>query len=85
MTNNPQAFHYGSPEPTARLTGHDEKPQQPPATGDAPPTEDRGGGPLTTRLVLMALTIILLGTAAGLAGALVLPRATRRARRSSTP
>jgi uncharacterized protein involved in exopolysaccharide biosynthesis len=38
--------------------------------------EDRGGGPswLTTRLVLLALTVILLGTAAGLVGALVLPK-----------
>ncbi|MGH3684418.1 MAG: hypothetical protein ACRDRU_24460 [Pseudonocardiaceae bacterium] len=37
-------------------------------------TEDRGGGPVTPRLVLLALTIILLGTAAGLVGALVLPK-----------
>ncbi|MDQ4091946.1 MAG: hypothetical protein M3143_00525 [Actinomycetota bacterium] len=37
-------------------------------------TEDRGGGRLTARLVLLALTIVLLGTAGGLAGALVLPK-----------
>jgi uncharacterized protein involved in exopolysaccharide biosynthesis len=33
-----------------------------------------GGGGLTPRLILLALTIILLGTAGGLAGALVLPK-----------
>lgn len=33
-----------------------------------------GGGPVTTRLVMLALTIILVGVAAGLAGALVLPK-----------
>ncbi len=38
------------------------------------PTDDRGGGVVTPRLVILALTIILLGTAAGLAGALVLPK-----------
>ena len=32
-------------------------------------TEDRRGGQLTARLVMLALTIILLGTADGLAGA----------------
>jgi uncharacterized protein involved in exopolysaccharide biosynthesis len=40
---------------------------------DIPP-DDAGAGVLTTRLVLVALTIILLGTAAGLAGALILPK-----------
>ncbi|MGH3857545.1 MAG: hypothetical protein ACRDR6_29475 [Pseudonocardiaceae bacterium] len=35
---------------------------------------DLGGGWLTTRLALLGLTIILLGTAAGLLGALVLPK-----------
>ncbi|MDQ4094422.1 MAG: hypothetical protein M3143_13845 [Actinomycetota bacterium] len=37
-------------------------------------TQDRGRGQLTARLVLLALTIILLGAASGLAGALVLPK-----------
>lgn len=37
-------------------------------------TEDRGGGQLTARLALLVLTIIPLGAAAGLAGALVLPK-----------
>lgn len=37
-------------------------------------TGDRGGVPPIPRLVLLALTIILVGTAAGLAAALVLPK-----------
>ncbi|MCA1834942.1 MAG: hypothetical protein LC721_00850 [Actinobacteria bacterium] len=64
--------------------GYEEQLQKSPETGEVPPqrsgdpfdipTEDGGGGPLTTRLALLALTIILLGTAAGLAAALVLPK-----------
>jgi hypothetical protein len=64
--------------------GYEEQLQTSPGTGEVPPQrsgdrfdippEDRGGGLLTTRLVLLALTIILLGTAAGLAGALILPK-----------
>jgi uncharacterized protein involved in exopolysaccharide biosynthesis len=55
----------------------------PEVTGAAPPqrSEDLLGGPLAEgadstrmRLVLIAVTIILLGTAAGLAGALILPK-----------
>jgi uncharacterized protein involved in exopolysaccharide biosynthesis len=69
--------------------GYEEKLQQSPGTDpleagavpaqrsesrfDTPP-EDRGGGLFSTRLVMLALTIILLGTAAGLVGALVLPK-----------
>ena len=69
--------------------GYEEKLQESPGTGphetavvppqrsesrfDSPPEED-GGGWLTTRLVILSLTIILLGTAAGLVGALVLPK-----------
>ncbi|MGB9280998.1 MAG: hypothetical protein WCB57_13090 [Pseudonocardiaceae bacterium] len=49
-------------------------PPQRSAAGFEPPTQDREPGWLTTRLVLLALTLILLGTAAGLAGALVLPK-----------
>jgi capsular polysaccharide biosynthesis protein len=37
-------------------------------------TEDRGGGRLTVRFALLVLAITLLGTAGGLAGALVLPK-----------
>jgi uncharacterized protein involved in exopolysaccharide biosynthesis len=64
--------------------GYEEQLQKSPETGEVPPqrsgdpfdipTEDGSGGPLTTRLALLALTIILLGTAAGLAAALVLPK-----------
>ncbi|MFY9807629.1 MAG: hypothetical protein WCC38_07480 [Pseudonocardiaceae bacterium] len=64
--------------------GYEDQLQKTPGTGDVPPqrsaagfeppTEDREPGWLTTRLVLLALTLILLGTAAGLAGALVLPK-----------
>ncbi|MGH3771277.1 MAG: hypothetical protein ACRDRW_07770 [Pseudonocardiaceae bacterium] len=66
------------------MTGQKEQPQQPLEIGEVPPqrsvgqfdspTEDRGDGWLTTRLALLSLTIILLGTAAGLLGALVLPK-----------
>jgi uncharacterized protein involved in exopolysaccharide biosynthesis len=64
--------------------GHEEQLQRSPGTGNVPPqrstgriespTENRNDGGLTTRLVLLALTIILLGTAAGLVAALVLPK-----------
>lgn len=77
-------FQYGASESNGRSTGSDEPPQKSPGSGDVPPQrsggrldippDDTGGGLLTTRLVLLALTIILLGTAAGLAGALVLPK-----------
>ncbi|HEX8761082.1 MAG TPA: hypothetical protein VF734_14170 [Pseudonocardiaceae bacterium] len=36
--------------------------------------QDRGGGQLTVRLVLLVLAIVVLGTAGGLVGALVLPK-----------
>jgi uncharacterized protein involved in exopolysaccharide biosynthesis len=64
--------------------GREEQLQKFPATGEVPPQrsgdrfdsppEASGGGMVTTRLVLLALTIVLLGTAAGLAGALILPK-----------
>ncbi|MBV8992577.1 MAG: hypothetical protein JO287_02485 [Pseudonocardiales bacterium] len=64
--------------------GYEEQLQTSPGTGEVPsqrsgdpfdnPAEDGGSSPLTTRLILLALTIILLGTAAGLAAALVLPK-----------
>ncbi|MGH3822423.1 MAG: hypothetical protein ACRDRA_06235 [Pseudonocardiaceae bacterium] len=84
MTNVSNVFQYEAGESNGRSMGHDEHLQTSPGTGDVPPqrsggrfdisSDDTGGGLLTTRLVLLALTIILLGTAAGLAGALVLPK-----------
>ncbi len=84
MTNPSNVFQYGASESNGRSTGYEAKLQTSSATSEVPPqrsgdrfdssTDDRGAGPLTTRLVLMALTFILLGTAAGLAGALVLPK-----------
>lgn len=77
-------FQYGASESNGHSMGHDEQLKTSPGTGEVPPQrsggrfdippEDTGSGLLTTRLVLMALTIILLGTAAGLAGALILPK-----------
>jgi hypothetical protein len=64
--------------------GHDEQLQRPirpdgvqPRDSASPitrPTEAHRGGWLTPRLAMLALTIILLGTAAGLGAALVLPK-----------
>lgn len=89
MSNVSNVFQYGASESNGRSMGYEEKLQQSPGTGsvetgvvpapraesrfDSPP-EDQGGGWFSTRLVLLALTIILLGTAAGLVGALVLPK-----------
>ncbi|MBV8539855.1 MAG: hypothetical protein JO268_04765 [Pseudonocardiales bacterium] len=83
MTDVSHVFQYGASESNGSSTGQ-EQPQRSLGTGEVPlprssgqldsPAEDRGGGWLTTRLVLVALTIILLGTAAGLLGALVLPK-----------
>jgi len=77
-------FQYGANESNGRSMATDEQPQTSPGTGAVPPPrsggrfdtppDDTGGGFLTTRLVLMTVTIILLGTAAGLAGALLLPK-----------
>ncbi|MDQ3762134.1 MAG: hypothetical protein M3460_10700 [Actinomycetota bacterium] len=82
--NVSNVFQYGKSESNGRSMGYDEPLQQPAGTGEVPPQrtasriegppDDRGGGLLTPRLVMLALTIILLGTAAGLAGALVLPK-----------
>ena len=64
--------------------GHDEQLQRSIQSDGVPPhgsanlithpTEDHRGGWLTPRLAMLALTIVLLGTAAGLGGALVLPK-----------
>jgi uncharacterized protein involved in exopolysaccharide biosynthesis len=88
VTNVPHVFQYGASESNGRSLAHEEQLQRSLGTGEVPPqrsagqlesptedpTEDPGGGWLTTRLVLLALTMILLGTAAGLFGALVLPK-----------
>ncbi|MDQ3824513.1 MAG: hypothetical protein M3319_10535 [Actinomycetota bacterium] len=84
MTDVSNVFQYGASESNGRSMGYEEQLQKSPETGEVPPqrsgdpfdipTEDGGGSPLTTRLALLALTIILLGTAAGLAAALVLPK-----------
>jgi uncharacterized protein involved in exopolysaccharide biosynthesis len=85
VTDVSNVFQYGASESNGRSMGYEEQLQKSPETGEVPPqrsgdpfdipTEDGGGGgPLTTRLALLALTIILLGTAAGLAAALVLPK-----------
>ncbi|MDQ4092500.1 MAG: hypothetical protein M3143_03515 [Actinomycetota bacterium] len=49
-------------------------PPKHPPTRTEPATDPRGGGGVTGRLVLVALILILLGTGAGLAGALALPK-----------
>lgn len=89
MSDVSHVFQYGASESNGRSMGYEEKLQQSPGTGPhetavVPPQrsesrfdslpEDSGGGWLTTRLVILTLTIILLGTAAGLVGALVLPK-----------
>ncbi|HEY3895829.1 MAG TPA: hypothetical protein VGL88_10730 [Pseudonocardiaceae bacterium] len=87
MTNVSNVFQYGASESNGRSMGYEEQLQKSPGTAEIPPQrstarlepagegrEGPGGGRVTARLVLLALTIILLGTAAGLAGALVLPK-----------
>jgi hypothetical protein len=86
VTNPSNVFQYGSSEPNGRSMSYEEQLQRSPSTGEVPsqrsggrmdshPDDDDGSsGWLTTRLILLALTIVLLGTAAGLAGALVLPK-----------
>lgn len=85
MTNPSNVFQYGASEPNGRSMSYEEQLQRSPGTGEVPPQrsggrmdssppEEGSAGWLTTRLVLLALTIVLLGTAAGLAGALVLPK-----------
>lgn len=87
MTNVSNVFQYGPSESNGRSMGYEEQLQKSPGTAEVPPQrstarvepagedrEGRSGGRVTPRLVLLALTIILLGTAAGLAGALTLPK-----------
>ena len=85
MTNVPNVFQYGASEPNGRPMGYEEQLQKPAGTDDVPsqrsttgrterPTDEPDGGGVSARLVLLALTIVLLGTAAGLAAALALPK-----------
>jgi capsular polysaccharide biosynthesis protein len=85
VTDISNVFQYGASESNGRSMGQKEQLDKSPGMGDVPPqrsgdrfdipAEDpEGGGSGTTRLVLLALTIILLGTAAGLGAALVLPK-----------
>jgi uncharacterized protein involved in exopolysaccharide biosynthesis len=77
-------FQYGA-ESNGRPLGYDEQLQHPadateqlPAQRSAPEEQPSTEGPanrgITPRLILLALTIVLLGTAAGLVGALALPK-----------
>jgi uncharacterized protein involved in exopolysaccharide biosynthesis len=61
-------------EQLSRSLGTGEVPPQRSADQLDIPPEDRGDSWLTTRLMLLVATIILLGIAAGLLGALVLPK-----------
>ncbi|MGQ0717458.1 MAG: hypothetical protein ACT4NP_09110 [Pseudonocardiales bacterium] len=88
MTNVDNVFRYGASDSNGRSTASQEKPQQsaePDDMGPAVPPQRSvsrpepvpdppDGGGVTARLVLVALILILLGTAAGLAGALALPK-----------
>lgn len=84
MTNVSNVFQYGA-ESNGRPLGYDEQPQPPldaaeqvpaqrSALAEQPSTEGGESRGITPRLILLALTIVLLGTAAGLGGALVLPK-----------
>ncbi|MGH4007487.1 MAG: hypothetical protein ACRDTH_04855, partial [Pseudonocardiaceae bacterium] len=88
MTNVDNVFRYGAGESNGHSTASQDKPQQSAGTGDVmpavppqraasqtePASDPGGGGGVTSRLVLVALILIMLGTAAGLAGALILPK-----------
>jgi capsular polysaccharide biosynthesis protein len=85
----PHVFQYGVRESNGQPVGSTEQLPQPAGTSDLVPpqrsateseglSDPRGSGQLMparqARLAIMALTIILLGTGAGLAGALTLPK-----------
>ena len=86
MTNVDNVFRYGgSGESNGHSIASQEQSEQPARAGDVTPpkrppirtepaSDPRGGGGVTGRLVLVALILILLGTGAGLVGALVLPK-----------
>ncbi|MDQ4011535.1 MAG: hypothetical protein M3228_12780 [Actinomycetota bacterium] len=83
MTNVDNVFRYGA---NGESNGHSIASQEQPASVDdvtppkRPPIRTEaapnpgGGGGVTGRLILVALILILLGTGAGLAGALALPK-----------
>ena len=83
MANVDNVFRYGG---SGESNGHsiasqeqpatagDVTPSKPPPTRTEPAPDSRGGGGVTGRLILVALILILLGTGAGLAGALALPK-----------
>src|SRR5918997_1329951 len=84
VTNVDNVFRYGG---SGESNGHSiaSQEQQPAEGGEVPPPkhppirtepapDPRGGGGVTGRLILVALILILLGTGAGLAGALALPK-----------
>lgn len=82
MTDVSRVFQYGANESNGHPVAQKGQPEPSPVTGEVlpqlagqleRPSKDPGGW-LTTRLVIIGLTIILLGTAAGLVGALVLPK-----------
>jgi uncharacterized protein involved in exopolysaccharide biosynthesis len=85
VTDVSNVFRYGASESNGRSMGQNEQLEKASEIGDVPPQrsgdrfdipaeDSEGGRSAITRLVLLALTIILLGTAAGLAAALVLPK-----------
>lgn len=61
-------------EQPQRSVRSDGLPPQRAAAGPVRPSGDDRGGWLTPRLALLALTMVLLGAAAGLVGALILPK-----------
>jgi uncharacterized protein involved in exopolysaccharide biosynthesis len=85
VTNVGNVFRYGAGESNGHSTASQEQSQQSAGTGDVVPaqrstgrteltSDPRSASGMTVRLVLVTLILILLGTAAGLVGVLVLPK-----------
>ncbi len=84
MTNVGNVFRYGPSESNGHSTASQDPQESGGASGGVPPqrspirtepvSDPSGGGGVTARLVLVALILILLGTGAGLVGALALPK-----------
>ncbi|MGH3899297.1 MAG: hypothetical protein ACRDTA_13860 [Pseudonocardiaceae bacterium] len=85
MTNIENVFRYGASESNGHSTTSPEQPHPSAVAGDVvppqrsasrtePASDPRGGGGVTARLVMVALILILVGTAAGLVSALVMPK-----------
>ncbi|MDQ3761892.1 MAG: hypothetical protein M3460_09370 [Actinomycetota bacterium] len=70
----PPAYMFNLRLALQQRAGTGEAPSQRSGDRMEPPTKDGGGILLMLRLVLLALTIVVLGTAAGLISALVLPK-----------